>query len=54
MLAPSFTATQMDHYLPVMHQIIERAIAGWGSAGEIDIYQEAHRITFEIVCYHWN
>jgi len=49
MLNPGFTATHMDHYLPQMHEIIERLVVGWGTAGEIDIYQEAHRISFEIV-----
>ena len=49
MLNPAFTATHMDHYLPQMHEIIDRVVAGWGTAGEIDIYQEAHRISFEIV-----
>ena len=48
-LNPAFTATQMDHYLPQMHEIIGREVARWGTAGEIDIYEEAHRISFEIV-----
>jgi cytochrome P450 len=49
MLSPAFTATHMDQYLPKVHQIVQRVVAGWAAAGEIDIYQEAHRITFEIV-----
>src|SRR5262249_24568909 len=48
MMNPAFTISYMDRYLPLMQRIIRERSAGWASQGEIDIYEEARRITFDI------
>lgn len=48
MMNPAFTISYMDSYLPIMNRIIRERIATWADAGEIDIYEEARKITFDV------
>jgi cytochrome P450 len=46
---PAFAISYMDRYLPLMNSIIRQHIATWKQMGEIDVYQEARKITFDVV-----
>lgn len=48
MMNPAFAISYMDRYLPLMNSIILQRIASWAAMGEIDIYQEARKITFDV------
>ena len=48
MMNPAFTVSYMDRYLPLMNRIIQQRAATWLEAGEVDIYDEARKITFDI------
>lgn len=48
MMQPAFANSSMDRYLPLMSRIIQQHIARWTTAGEIDMYQEARKITFNV------
>jgi cytochrome P450 len=48
MMNPAFTISYMDRYLPLMQRIIRERSAGWAQQGEIDIYEEARKITFDV------
>ena len=48
MMNPAFTVSYMDRYLPLMNRIIQQRAATWLEAGEVDIYVEARKITFDI------
>src|SRR6266700_669760 len=48
MMNPAFTVSYMDRYLPLMNRIIHQRAATWLEAGEVDIYDEARKITFDI------
>ncbi len=48
MMNPAFTISYMDSYLPIMNRIIRERIASWAEQGEIDIYEEARKITFDV------
>lgn len=45
---PAFTAASMAAYLPLMWQVIERRTATWPARGEVELYEEARGITFDI------
>lgn len=48
MMNPAFTISYMDRYLPLMNRIIRERTAGWAERGEVDVYDEARKITFDI------
>ncbi|GCE14928.1 cytochrome P450 [Tengunoibacter tsumagoiensis] len=48
MMNPAFTVNYMNHYLPLMNRVIRDYTGYWAEVGEIDIYEEARKITFEI------
>lgn len=48
MMNPAFTISYMDHYLPIMNRIIHQRTADWATRGEIDVYDEARKITFDV------
>jgi len=48
MMNPAFAITYMDRYLPIMRRIIGERIAGWAARGEVDVYEEARKITFDV------
>lgn len=45
---PAFAIGYMDRYLPLMHRIIRERSAGWAARAEVDIYDEARKITFDV------
>lgn len=45
---PAFTLSYMERYLPLMQRVIRRRAAQWAAQGEIDIYDEMRKITFDI------
>jgi cytochrome P450 len=48
MMNPAFAISYMDRYLPLMNRIIRQRIATWASIDEVDVYQEARKITFDV------
>jgi len=45
---PAFAISYMDRYLPLMNRLIHERTASWLARGEVDIYDEARKITFDI------
>lgn len=45
---PAFAISYTDRYLPLMSRIIRQRIASWEAVGEIDVYQEMRKITFDV------
>lgn len=45
---PAFTTAYMEAYLPLMQRIIAERTATWPERGEVDLYQEAREITFDV------
>ncbi|HEX9036862.1 MAG TPA: cytochrome P450 [Ktedonobacterales bacterium] len=48
LMNPAFAISYMDRYVPLMNRVIRDRIATWGDVGEIDIYDEARKITFDV------
>jgi len=48
MMNPAFAITYMDRYLPIMQRIIRERIGTWAARGEVDVYDEARKITFDV------
>lgn len=48
MMNPAFTLAYMERYLPLMQSVVRRRVAEWAAQGEVDIYQEMRKITFDI------
>ncbi len=48
MMNPAFAISYMDRYLPMMNRIIRGRIADWAARGEVDIYDEMRKITFDV------
>jgi cytochrome P450 len=48
MMNPAFAISYMDRYLPLMNRIIRERTAAWLAAGEVDVFEEARTITFDI------
>lgn len=45
---PAFSINYMDRYVPLMNRIIRERAASWIAQKEIDIYEEARKITFDV------
>ncbi len=45
---PAFSSAAMEMYLPRVERLIAQQIATWRGRGEVDLYDEARRITFDI------
>jgi cytochrome P450 len=45
---PAFAISYLDRYVPLMNSIIRQHITTWRERGEIDAYQEARKITFDV------
>jgi cytochrome P450 len=45
---PAFTQAYMERYLPLMQQIIAERTAKWAEREQVDLYQEAREITFDV------
>ncbi len=48
LMNPAFAISYMDRYVPLMNRIIRERIATWGERGEIDVYDESRKITFDV------
>ena len=48
MMNPAFAVGYMSHYIPLMNRIIRERTAEWATQGEVDIYDEARKITFDV------
>ncbi len=48
LMNPAFAIAYMDRYVPLMNRIIRERIASWGERGEVDVYDEARKITFDV------
>ena len=48
MMNPAFAITYMDRYLPIMQRIIRERTADWVARGDVDVYDEARKITFDV------
>jgi cytochrome P450 len=47
-MSPAFAMGYMDRYLPAMNRIARQRTANWAAMGEIDLYQELRKITFDV------
>jgi retinoid hydroxylase len=45
---PAFTSAYMETYLPLIQQVIAEHTARWVARDEVDLYQEAREITFDV------
>lgn len=45
---PAFTQAYMERYLPLIQQIIAQRTAKWAEREQVDLYQEAREITFDV------
>ena len=45
---PAFTSAYMESYLPLLQDVIAEHTARWAERGEIDVYQGAREITFDV------
>ncbi len=45
---PAFAVSYMDRYLPLMNRIIREQVATWAERGQVDIYDEARKLTFNV------
>jgi len=48
MMNPGFTTAYMARYLPIMARVIAERTADWPLRGEVDVFAEMRRITFDI------
>ncbi len=48
LMNPAFAISYMDRYVPLMNRIIRERIATWGEREEVDVYDEARKITFDV------
>jgi cytochrome P450 len=45
---PAFTIAYMARYLPAMLRVIRARTADWAARGEVDLFEETRRITFDV------
>lgn len=48
LMNPAFVIAYMNRYLPIMNRVIAERSRDWAERGEIDIYAEARKITFDV------
>jgi cytochrome P450 len=48
MMNPAFAISYMSRYLPIMTRVIADRTADWAQRGELDVYQETRKITFDV------
>lgn len=48
LMNPAFSIAYMSRYLPIMNRVIADRSRDWGERGDIDIYAEARKITFDV------
>ncbi len=45
---PAFAGASLTTYVPVIQRIVRERVGTWAERGEVDVYDEARRITFDI------
>jgi cytochrome P450 len=45
---PAFSVAYMNRYLPIMQQVIAQRTQEWPEDGQIDLYEETRKITFDV------
>lgn len=48
MLNPAFTIAYMTRYLPIMNRVVAERAREWPARGEVDLFAEARKITFDV------
>ncbi|MGH2485623.1 MAG: cytochrome P450, partial [Ktedonobacterales bacterium] len=48
LMNPAFAIAYMARYLPVMRRVIAERTREWAERGQVDVYQEARKITFDV------
>ncbi len=48
MMNPAFTVSYMKHYLPLMQRVVANRTRDWVARGEVDLYEETRKITFDV------
>ena len=48
LMNPAFVVAYMNRYLPIMNRVIADRSRDWADRGEIDVYAEARKITFDV------
>jgi cytochrome P450 len=48
LMNPAFTIAYMSRYLPVMNRLVAERIDDWASRGEVDLFVETRKITFDV------
>jgi cytochrome P450 len=48
LMNPAFTASFLAMYLPIMHRVVAARTADWAERGEVDLYEEAREIAFDV------
>jgi retinoid hydroxylase len=48
LMNPAFALAYMSRYLPIMNRVIAERSRDWAERGEIDMYEEARKITFDV------
>jgi cytochrome P450 len=47
-LAPAFAARHLDAHLPLIAEVVEGQLVSWAARGEVDAYEEARSIAFDL------
>ena len=48
MMNPAFAIAYMSRYIPIMQRIMADRTRDWAARGNVDMYQEARKITFDV------
>ena len=48
LMSPAFAIGYMSRYLPIMNRVIADRTRDWAARGEVDVYAETRKITFDV------
>jgi cytochrome P450 len=48
LMSPAFASGYMSRYLPIMNRVIADRTRDWAARGEVDVYAETRKITFDV------
>ena len=48
LMSPAFVISYMSRYLPIMNRVIADRTRDWAARGEVDVYAETRKITFDV------
>ena len=48
LMSPAFVISYMSRYLPIMNRVITDRTRDWAARGEVDVYAETRKITFDV------